>query len=69
MQEGTITDNAGNSVLFTTERTGLARAIVIYFWVVIVWLEGRTVQIISWQFVVSENGGQDTSFPFILSSS
>ena len=42
------------------------QSIVIYFWVVVVWLEGRTVQIVSWQFVVPQNGGQDTRFPFKL---
>ena len=36
------------------------QVIVISFWVVVEWLEGRTVQIISWQFVVPKNGGQDT---------
>ena len=38
------------------------QVIVTYFWVVVEWLEGRTVQLISWQFVVLEDDGQDTRF-------
>ena len=35
-----------------------------YFWVVVVWQEGRTGQMISWKFVVLEDGGQDMRFSF-----
>ena len=36
------------------------QVIVIYFWVVVEWLEGMTGQMVSWQFVVLEDDGQDT---------
>ena len=36
------------------------QVIVVYCWVGVVWLEGRTVQIISLQFVVLEDDGQET---------
>ena len=38
----------------------MLQAIVFYFWVVVVFLEGRTGRMISWQFVVLEDDGQDT---------
>ena len=41
------------------------QVIVFYFRVVVVWLEGRSGQMIAWQFFVLEDDGQDTRL-FVL---
>ena len=39
-----------------------------FLWLVVLWLEGRSGRIVSWQFVVPKDDEQDMCFPFKWSS-